>query len=194
MLTETLTCSGCGAPLQPQQTTSVKCDHCGRLNYVRAVDARGPMAEIDLRVEGASARFTDDIVITTSAPAGLGVTSMVGSSITGSLSISLARGDLRGRSFDMHPKSRADNAFVINLIDMSVPTTFTNLWSTLPGPLDNVPELGGMIHVEQFDLTTGQTKLELVDVRLASVSSPEVCTISGSIHTFRSTNPLVVSQ
>ncbi len=193
MPTETLTCTGCGAPLVPGQSMSHTCAYCGRLNYIRVADTRGAPAKIDLRVEGVNARFTDAITVTTSAPACLGITSMVGSSITGSLSISLTRGDLRGRSFDVSPQSRNGSDFVINVVDMTVPTTFTNMWS-LPSIIlgeSEPPPLGGVIHVDHFDLSTGQTKLQLVDVRLAKLMSRAVCTLNGSIQTFRSANPII---
>ena len=192
MQTESLKCSGCGAPLVPGQTTSIECQYCRQLNYVRPSDALGPMAEVNLSIEGANARFTDELTISTSAPACLGVTSMVGSSITGSLSISLSKGDLRGQVLDMSPSRRTGTDFIINLIDMTVPTTYTNMVTSMSAILDptHAPDLGGQIRVTHFDLHTGQTDLELIDIRLAKLQTNALCRISGTIRTFRSVNPI----
>ncbi len=87
----------------------------------------------------------------------------------------------------MTPENRTETDFIINLVgkgDTRTPHTFMSI-----GAPEGVP-LVGTIHAERFDLDSGQAKLSLVDIRLADVGLGAVCTIDGSIETFRSADPL----
>ncbi len=135
-------------------------------------------ADVGVTFDGCPAAFEGKLNVVASAGS-IGVSSIDGSSLTGSLTMNL--GDLKGTQ-ELSTRQRMTAKTVINVVAGG--GVWTNMSKNGPVKGKAVDPISGSIDIDEFDAATGKSDVTFNAVTLQNPSDGTICTLNGTVQTF----------